>query len=102
GVQEGSLVVAYVKWEETAASAVTLSDGTSTFTADAINSAANGDLHGRFYYLLSSSASGTVNYTATWSAARAFRRLVVYEYTYGGSTVILDASNRDTDIVGNL
>ena len=70
GVTPGSLIVAYVKWEGTAAGTVTLSDGVSTFTADTLNSAANSDLHGRFYYLLASSASGTVTYTATWSAAK--------------------------------
>ena len=49
GVKAGSLLVAYVKWEGTSASTVTLSDGTSTFTADTLNSAANNDLNGRFY-----------------------------------------------------
>jgi hypothetical protein len=80
---------------------VTLSDGMSTFTADTINSAANGDLHGRFYYLLSSAASGTVTYTATWSAARPYRRLLLYEYRYGG-TVSYDTSNRATATSGSL
>ena len=68
GVTPGSLIVAYVKWEGTATGTVTLSDGVSTFTTDTLNSAANSDLHGRFYYLLASSASGTVTYTTTWSA----------------------------------
>jgi len=99
-VKAGSLIVAYVKWEG-AASSVTLTDGTSTFAADTLNSAANGDLHGRFYYLLASATSGTVSYTATWSAARSYRRLLLYEFTYGG-TVSFDASNRATGTSGSL
>ena len=101
GVTPGSLIVAYVKWEGTAAGTVTLSDGVSPFTADTLNSAANNDLHGRFYYLLASSASGTVTYTATWSAARSYRKLLVYRYTYGG-TVSFDGSNRATASAGSL
>jgi hypothetical protein len=94
GVQAGSLLVAYVKWEGPAGAALTLSDGTSTFTADPVVSLANGDLHGGFYYLLSSSASGTVTYTATWNTARPYRRMMIYEYSYSGGAVVFDASNR--------
>ena len=101
-VRAGSLLVAFVKWEGTASAAVTLSDGTSTFTADAVNSAANSDLHGRFFYLPASSASGKVTYRATWSAARPHRRLLIYEYTYTGGTVSLDTSNRATATSGTL
>jgi hypothetical protein len=101
-VKAGSLLVAYVKWGGTAASIATLSDGTSTFTADALNSAANGDLHGRFYYLPASSASGAVTYTATWSPARPYRKLMIYEYSFSGGTVSFDASNRATATSGTL
>jgi uncharacterized protein YjdB len=100
-VKAGSLIVAFVKWEGSAASTVAISDGISAFTADTLNSAANNDLHGRFFYLVSSGASGTVNYTATWSAARPYRRLILYEYSYGG-TVSFDASNRATATSGSL
>ena len=102
GVQAGSLIVAYVKWEGVTAATVTLSDGTSTFTADTMNNAANGDLHGQFFYLLSSSRSGNVTYTATWSIGRPYRKLMIYEYTFGGGTVSLDASNRATATSGTL
>jgi hypothetical protein len=102
GVAPGSLVVAYVKWEDTAASTVTLSDGTSAFTPDTRVSAANGDLHGQFFYLLSSTASGTVTYTATWSAARPYRKLMIYEFSYNGGTVAFDSSNRATGTSGTL
>jgi YVTN family beta-propeller protein len=102
GVKAGSLIVAFVKWEGSPASTVTLSDGTSTFTADTINTAANNDLNGRFYYLLSSSASGTVTYTATWSVARPYRKLMLFEYSYTGGTVAFDASNRATATSGTL
>ena len=51
GVKAGSLLVAYVKWEGTAAATLSVSDGTTTFTADAIDTAANNNLSGRFYYL---------------------------------------------------
>ena len=101
GVQAGSLLVAYVKWEGAAGTA-TVSDGTSTFTADTMNNAANGDLHGQFFYLLSSSRSGNVTYTATWNPASAYRKLIVYEYTQSGGTVTLDASNRATATSGSL
>lgn len=102
GVQQGSLIVAYVKWEGSAAPTVTLSDGTSTFTADTLNSGAGGELHGRFYYLLSSTRSGNVTYTATWSQARSYQKLIVYEYTQSGGVVTLDASNRATANSGTL
>ncbi|MBK7951380.1 MAG: PQQ-dependent sugar dehydrogenase [Deltaproteobacteria bacterium] len=102
-VRAGSLIVAYAKWEGAAAgSTVTLSDGTNTFTADAVGSAANGDLHGRFFYLPASTASGNVTYTATWSAARPYRRLLVYEYAYSGGSVGFDASSRATGTSGTL
>jgi hypothetical protein len=101
-VKAGSLLVAYVKWEGTSASTVTVSDGTSTFTADTLNTAANNDLRGRFFYLLSSSASGSVTYTATWSTSKEFRKLLVFEYSYGGGTVSFDGSNRATATSGTL
>jgi hypothetical protein len=102
GVNAGSLLVAYVKWEGTSASTVNVSDGTSTFTGDTLNNGAGNDLNGRFYYLLSSGASGTVTYTATWSAGRPFRKLIVYEYSYSGGTVSFDGSNRATASSGTL
>jgi hypothetical protein len=101
GVQAGSLIVAYVKWEGAAGTA-TISDGTSTFTADTMNNAANGDLHGQFFYLLSSTASGNVTYTATWNGSRSYRKLIVYEYTRSGGTVVFDGSNRATGTTGSL
>jgi len=101
-VKAGSLLVAYVKWEGTSASTVNVSDGTSTFTGDTLNNGAGNDLNGRFYYLLSSGASGTVTYTATWSAGRPFRKLIVYEYSYSGGTVSFDGSNRATASSGTL
>ena len=101
-MQAGSLIVAFAKWEGAAGSTVTLSDGTSTFTADVQNDAANGDLHGRFLYLPASVKTGTVTYTASWSPARPFRRLAVYEYRAGGGPVSFDASNRATATTGNL
>ncbi|MFO0691587.1 MAG: PQQ-dependent sugar dehydrogenase [Myxococcota bacterium] len=102
GVRAGSLIVAFVKWEGAAGSTVTFRDGTSTFTGDTLNSAANGDLHGRFFYLPASTASGTVTYTATWSSARPWRRMLVFEYTQSGGTVLFDVSNRATGTSGTL
>ncbi|HEY3517735.1 MAG TPA: cytochrome c peroxidase, partial [Gammaproteobacteria bacterium] len=101
GVQAGSLLVAYTKWEGSA-TPVSVSDGTSTFTADTLNSAAGGDLNGQFSYLLSSSASGNVTYTATWGSARSYRKLIVYEYTQSGGVVTFDVSNRATATTGSL
>ena len=43
-----------------------------------------------------------MTYTATWSGSRTFRRLFVYEYTYTGGAVTLDASNRATATSGSL
>jgi hypothetical protein len=100
-VKPGSLIVAYVKWEGTAAATVTLNDGTGAFVADTLNSAANNSLHGRFFYRLASTTSGTVTYTATWSAGRTYRKLMIYEYSYAG-TLSLDASNRATATSGSL
>ena len=68
---------------------------TGTFVADTQNSAGNNDLHGRFFYRLASTASGTVNYTATWSAGSPYRRLLIYEYSYGGTAQFRCVQSRD-------
>src|SRR6185436_5685608 len=63
--------------------------------------AANGDLHGQFFYLPSSQAQGAVTYTANFSAARSWKRMIVYQYSYGG-VASFDASNRATGTSGSL
>jgi hypothetical protein len=91
-VVAGSLKIAWVKHEGGTGS-ITLSDGTSAFTGDTYQGHSNTDLGGQFFYLLSSVASGSVTYTATFNSARTFRSIMVWEYTYSG-TASFDTSNR--------
>ena len=101
GVAAGDLIVAYVKYEG-AATTVAVSDGASTFAADTAVHAANGDLHGQFFYALAAQASGTVTYTATWAASKPYRKLFVYEYSHSGTVATFDVSGRATATSGTL
>lgn len=83
-VTAGNLIVAWFKYEG-APTTITLNDGTTTFTARTLTSHANGDLNGQFHYLLSSVASGSVTYTGTFAAARAFKRIIIFEIDTTGS-----------------
>jgi len=95
-VTAGNLIALWVKHEGTAVT-ITASDGTTSFTARTKTSHTNNDLHGQWFYLLSSVASGTVTYTATFSTARAFKRMIVFEFDPTGSaaydTEALSATN---------
>jgi glucose/arabinose dehydrogenase/PKD repeat protein len=101
GVGAGDLIVVYVKYEGSATTA-TVSDGASTFAADTAVHAANGDLHGQFFYALAAQASGTVTYTATWAASKPYRKLFVYEYSHTGTVATFDVSGRATATTGTL
>ena len=92
GVTAGNAKVCWVK-HEGAATTITISDGTTSFTADAlgVQHHSNNDLHGEMLYLLSSVASGSVTYTATFGAARVFRSIMCWEYSYTG-TLAYDTS----------
>jgi len=79
-VVSGEFVFVWAK-HEGAATAITVSDGTSSFTqisAGTVNHG-NGDLSGGSFYLLSSVATGTVTYTADFNGtdSRNFREIVV-------------------------
>src|SRR3990172_8935178 len=90
GVAAGNLIALWVK-HEGAATTITASDGTDTFTGATKEDHANGDLSGRFLYLLASSA-GNKTYTATFGASVPYSRIHVYEYSYTG-TPSLDVQN---------
>ena len=89
GVTAGSLIALYVKWEGTG-SISAVSDGTSAFSAGTQVSHGNGDLHGQWWYLLSSVASGDLTYTTTNSGTVTFKRLRIWEFSYA-DTASLDA-----------
>jgi hypothetical protein len=104
-VTAGSLLAAWVK-HEGAVTTISVSDGTSTFTAATKTSHANGDTHGQWHYLLVSNG-GSKTITATLGAGRDFRSIIVFEYTYSG-TASLDGeagtSGTSTGVIssGNL
>ena len=75
-----------------AASTVTLSDGVSTFTADTLNSAANNDLHGRFYYLLVLHRVGHGHLHGHVERLQAVPEAAAVSNTRYGGTVSFDAS----------
>lgn len=93
-VASGSLVVCWAKHEGTATT-ITMSDGTSSFTMDTYQSHANNDLGGALGYLLSSVATGSVTYTATFGAAKPLRRIFCWEYSHT-QAVSFDTSARNT------
>lgn len=84
GVAAGSLIVVYVT-HEGAATTITVSDGDAyTARTKVTASAAGNDLHGQFFYILTSS-SGDRTITATFAAARAFRSITAVVATYTGA-----------------
>ncbi|MBX4191715.1 MAG: hypothetical protein KW804_02875, partial [Candidatus Doudnabacteria bacterium] len=87
GVHAGDLVVVAVKWEATDTTITVCDDGVTcaaghVFTETSAGHAADGNGgFGSIFYLLSSTSSGNVTYTVTWSAARTFRDVGVMVYT---------------------
>lgn len=80
-VAAGDLVVVWVKWEN-GATTVSCSDGTSSLTnwGPGNLSVGGADQRGTLFYLLSSVATGTVTYTATFGAGRSWRGMCVMVY----------------------
>lgn len=84
GLAAGSLVAVYVT-HEGAATTMTVSDGDSYTPRTKVTAASAGnDLHGQWFYLLSSSA-GDRTVTVTWAAARIERQMIVIVATYTGT-----------------
>lgn len=93
GVSAGSVMVAWVKHEGADSVTVTVSDGTTSFTDRPIVHSIHADTtSGQFFYLLSSVASGSVTYTATFSTAVAYRSIAIYELS-AGAAASFDVSN---------
>lgn len=87
GISAGSLVVVWVKGENTTVATLSVSDGTSSLTGGTKTEHANGELRGQFFYITSSVASGSVTYTATYTggSGNSFRSMIVMEFTYTGT-----------------
>jgi len=104
-VTAGHLIVVWAKYEG-ATTTVTISDGTTSLTPRTTRAHANSDLHGQFFYLPASVASGSVTYTATWSAARTYKALIAFEINPTGTAVYdTEALNSGTSIAvtsGNI
>lgn len=94
GVTAGNLVVVWCK-HEGAATTVSVSDGTSTFTAAGMTDHSNNDLHGGFFYKTAVVASGTVTYTCSFLASRPYPSIIVFVYSYSG-TAALDVESHGT------
>lgn len=92
GVAVGNAKVCWVKYEG-ATTTITVSDGTSSLTADTLGQQthSNNNFHAEFFYLLSSVASGSVTYTATFGASVPYRVIMCWEYSYSG-TLVYDTS----------
>lgn len=71
-VQAGDLVWVFAG-DDDSQTITSVSDGTSSFTP--LTGASTGSAHGRGFYLLSSVATGTVTYTATFNATALFRSI---------------------------
>lgn len=105
-VLAGDLVVGIVKWEGTATTIATLTDGSSgigtgvVLDPDGVISHANTDLSAEVFYLLASVASGTVTYTATLSAARAWKQIAVGVFRYSGTAAFEDSNRSAPDVDG--
>lgn len=83
-VSAGHMIAVFVG-HEGAPTTITVSDGTTSLTARTKVNHANGDLSGQWFYLLSSVASGTVTYTATFGAARASKKMHAFRFTVTGT-----------------
>lgn len=85
-VTAGRLIGVFLKYEG-ASTTSTLSDGLgSTVVPKTQISHANGDMHGRWFYILASVGSGsTVTFTVTFGASRPYWRVHVYEFSYSGT-----------------
>lgn len=80
-VAAGDLVVVAVKFEG-ATTTVSVSDGTSSLTewSKGVTGTSSGEPFLDVFYILASVANGSVTYTATLGAARAFKDIVVMVY----------------------
>lgn len=88
----GDLLVAWCKHEGAAGTlTVARSDGTESWSLGTLTDHSNGDLHGRFAYLLACAGGSSVTYRMT-TAARTFRSFHLYEFSYTG-TSSLDTQN---------
>jgi len=97
GVTAGNLICIFVK-HEGASTTINVSDGTSSFAAgSSYVSHGGGDLHVQCFYLLASAASGSVTYTATFGAGRAWRRVVVMEFAYTATATFTDGNGSAGD-----
>lgn len=93
GVTAGNTIVCWVKREGADSITTTLSDGTTSFTSRPVVQSVNADTTtGQFFYLLSSVASGTVTYTATFSSSVPYRAIACYELSHA-NTAAFDVSN---------
>lgn len=97
GVAAGNLIVCWSKFEG-ADTTDTMSDGTSSLAQGAKINHANGDLRGRFFYLVAAN-SGTRTYTLSLAGARPYKRLHVWEFSSSG-TLSLDVQNTGSGAAG--
>jgi len=94
GVGAGHAILAWVK-HEGAPTTITVSDGTTSFSPGTKTNHSNGDFSGQWFYLPSSVASGTVTYTASFSVAKPFCSIIVWEYSYTGTASLdTEATNQ--------
>jgi len=92
GVKAGDLVVVPVKWEG-GDTTVTCSDGASNLTeTTAVHRTDGGGGSMTCFYLLASTKSGSVTYTATFGASRTFQDIGVMTYSPTRRGAVLDGT----------
>lgn len=93
-VTAGHLIVIFAGAAAVTSTTVSVSDGTTAFTLtpQGVQANAGNACFGSFHYLLSSVASGTVTYTATFGAAKTNGVIYAFEYSYTG-TPAFDVEN---------
>src|SRR5258705_7412849 len=85
GVSAGDKIFVFVSGDGAANSAISLSDGTSSLTGLTQINHSNNDLTGRWFYLFSPVATGTVTYTATWGTDPPFKEMFAFRCTVTGT-----------------
>jgi hypothetical protein len=97
-VPAGALVVVSTKYED-ADNTITMSDGSSTFSS-LTRQTNGGSVVQQIFYITSSSASGTVTYTATFAGSYAFRNIHAYVFSYSG-ICLYDTSSQSATFAAN-
>ena len=89
GVASGSLLVVAAKYEAATGVSFTCADGTHTYIEGTLVEHSGGGLASRMFYVLAATA-GDYTVTVTFGSAKAYRAMIIEEYSYTGGTISFD------------